>query len=323
MSPRRAPLVALVLALVALAAACDSRDMPDLRAQDVAVITTARVVGSSSGHVGIDGFMWDYNPCFDHRAPNEQGLPDSHDFDQDPYFGACALPSVAGQPQWHSYTEVVSWSGGQLGPIWMGTTGTCRDTTGVWCQQGTTISHGWGRKWTRFALELYPDDPNAAGVRLEVGCCSGAWGPFTFTDAIGDITLPSPGTPGTHGVSGTVRGVSGAQQIGVDVFQIDEVPSSRSSGGVPLASFASTHNGARGGNGTWSVPAVYDGEYVAFVTDKARPTRKVVVRFRVPERTTIDLDRNAACFGLTGVYDPATWYLNDTLTAGECAALWS
>lgn len=324
-STRRASVVAVVLAVVTIATACDSRDMPDLRTPEIAVISIGRVNGSTSGHIGIDGFMWDYNPCFDHRAPNEQGLPDSHDFDQDPHFGACALPSLGDQAQWHSYTEYIGWSNGTTGGtgIWMGGTGTCRDTSGFWCDPGSTITHGWGRKWTRFALELYPDDPNATGVRLEVGCCPGEWGPFAFTDTIGDITLPTPSTPGTRGLSGSVSGVSGADQVGVDVFQVDEVSSARSSGGVPLYSFASTHNGARGASGSWSVPAVYTGQYVAFVTDKANPRRKVVVRFTVPDRTTIDVNRNAPCFGLTGVYDPATWYLNDQLTAGECAALWT
>lgn len=314
----------LVVVVALVATSCDSRDMPDIRSQDVVVITLGRVNGSSSGNVGVDGFMWKYNPCFDHRAPNEEGLPDDLDFEQDPFFGACALPSISGVPQYNSYVEYVRWTGNNAGSsgIWLGNSTPCRDDSVTWCFGGT-LNHGWARKWTRFALEFYPDDPNASGVRLEVACCPGTFGSFALTENIGDVTLPTPSTPGTTRLQGSVAGVSGADQVGIDVFQIDEFPAAHSSGGAPLYSFASTHNGKGTGNGSWAVPAVYNGEYVVYVTDKAKPSRKVVVRFNTAFRNTVDVNRNQPCFGLTGVYDPATWYLNDELTPGECAALWS
>jgi hypothetical protein len=320
-APRRATLTVLVTcAFALLATACDSRDMPDLRSGWVN-IPVGHISGSDSGMIGIDAFMWRYVACHDNRAPNPPG------FEQDVFFGACAQPynPQNGQPVFNSYTSTVRWSGGNSNHpsgLFLGNSGPCRDDTGFHCTPGTTIHHNWAKKWTSFALEFYPDDPQAGGVRMELACCPHAANGGHYSDFPGDVPLPRPGASNTVGLSGAVSNASRGQ-VSVDLFQIDDLPVVRTSTGVPVYGFDSTHNGADGQAASrWSVPAVFSGEYVAFITDNTNPSRKVVVRFHTSWMSTITINRTAPCFGLSGTWEPGTWYLNDPITPSECAARW-
>lgn len=321
-SPKRtvfrvAPLL-VVLALVA--AACDSRTQPQLRDVPWVNIPIGRINGSSTGAIGIDGQMGEYHPCNDNRAPGDS-------WEQDAFYGACVMPSQGGVPLYNSYTYFFRWSGSQ--PNWpsglfLGNTGTCNDSTGTFCSpKGSTIDHGWSKKWSEFALEIYPDDKAAAGVRLQVACCPNEANGGAYTPMVGDIDLPRSGNPGTSPLQANVAGVSAANQVGFDAFQVDDNPSSRSSGGVGLWSFSSGANGAPGANiNQWRVPALYNGTYAVYIGDRSNPNRKVVARISLPATTTITVDRTKPCFGIANPYDPNQWYLNVQLTPSQCQALW-
>jgi hypothetical protein len=310
-----------ILAVLALASACNSTDIPFLRNVPWVNIAFGRINGSTNGNIGVDGVMLGYMPCKDHRAPNP------NDYTQDPFFGACALPSIGRQPLYDSYADYIRWTGNNTNNphgIFLGNSTPCKDTSGHWCQSGQTLQHNWANKWTEFHLELYPDDPNATGVRLSVPCCPNVANGGAYTPVIGDVTLPRAGGAGTSRLSAFVGGTSANNQVRLDAFQVDSNPTSRSSTGVPIRSFYSAHNGEKGGGvNAWAAPAVFHGEYAVFITDMQRPHRAVVARFFVPQLTHLQLDRNAPCFGLGEPWDPGQWFNNVRMSSATCNSLWS
>lgn len=313
--------VAAVAVVLLVAAACDSRGYADQRTVPWVNIPIGRITGSNTGAIGIDGSIQGYYPCHDHRAPNDQG------WTQDAFYGACVLPSQNGVPLYSSYTYFLRWSGSTANwpsGMFFTNTGTCNDSTGTFCSpKGSAITHGWANKYTELAVELYPDDPAASGVRFTVPCCPNVGNGGAYTPVVGDIDLPRAGNPGTTVLSVSVAGVTAARQVGFDAFGVDDAGGARSSGGVALRSFASGSNGAPGAVGAWSAPALFNGAYAVFITDLAKPNRKVVARLTLPANGSLAVNRNAPCFGLATPYKPATWYLNETFTPADCQALWA
>lgn len=318
------PLVRLgvvLAALVLVSAACDSRTQPNLRETPWVNIPIGRISGSATGAIGIDGAMGEYHPCNDNRAPGDL-------WEQDAFYGACVMPSQGGVPLYSSYVSFHRWSGTHANwpaGLFFGNTGTCNDSTGTFCSpKGATLTHDWAKKWSEFALEIYPDDKAAAGVRLQVPCCPILANGGAYTPPIGDIDLPRAGNPGTSPLQVDIAGVTATNQVGFDVFQVDQNPSSRSSTGIGLWSFSSGANGAPGATvSQWRVPALYHGSYALYIGDRSRPHRKVVARIDLPANAVISIDRTRPCFGLPAPYDPGQWHLNVRLTPAQCQALWS
>lgn len=319
-SRRTVGLAATAVAMVLVVSACTSQDFPNMRNVSWANVPVGRILGSTSGNIGVDAEMWGYLPCKDHRAPNPQG------YTQDPFFGACLMPSQGSTPLYDSYAYYPRWTSNNANNpfgLFFANSGPCNDTSGVWCAQGTTVNHGWANKWTKFYLEFYPDDPSAAGVRLTVQCCPNEANGGAYTPTIGDVSLPRAGNPGTSALGASIANVSDANQVRLDAFQVDANPTSTTTAGIPVLSFSSSSNGASGPINSWSVPALYYGEYAVFINDLQRPQRTVVARFSLPAVTFLVLDRNKPCFGLAQPWDAGQWYNNVTLTAAQCQAMWA
>ena len=76
---------------------------------------------------------------------------------------------------------------------------------------GRVVEHGWARKVTTVALEVYAADAKAeyGDVRLDITAVPYAVGDTAYTDLIGHINLPKAGDKGTSVIDGQAIGPDG------------------------------------------------------------------------------------------------------------------
>ncbi len=110
---------------------------------------------------------------------------------------------------------------------------------------------------------------------------------------IGAISIPRTGEPGTGSLSGRVSSHAAIDEgrVTLDIFQTTGFR--RSSTGYELDAFSS----GRSTGGTYGTGPLWDGRYIAFVTDHATGTRAVGM-IDVAGVTTFDLDLDVPCFGI-------------------------
>ena len=290
-------MVAVVLALVLVAAACqpDTTNIAPVR-QGAALISIEGTHGAG-GIMGVDLMLGPdrYNPCHE-QWDEEQGRPYN-----DTFYGACA-DSFMGRTSYYRHTTFGSGgreiAGGVLfgGADW----NNCRGQW--WCpNQDQLLVHGWSERATAWALEFYPSSPNEGGVRIEGGL------PFRTADGkawsgpLGAMRPVLEGQPGTFRLNGWVHGGPWpADRWEIQAFQMPPF-TQVTSAFYPEQGFSLTRNR---GNGFTSWPML-TGRYKLYVWDNATGEHYVLYRDLGPGSSVV-FTPGAPCFGFADALNADT-----------------
>jgi hypothetical protein len=271
-----ATVVAVLAASVGTASAATSQDIPTYPGRggvNWANVPITGVTGATNGgHMGIQVLLGDgeYDPCGNGSDPN---------------YSVC--------DSW-TYYSIAHWSGA----------GTNAWPTGNYVNNADNEkTHDFARKIHRARFEIYPYGPggNYDPWTQNVGGAA-AW-TDTFTNVanggiypaadIGTVPLPVIGQPGSASITGPIIAATPVadKRVSYALFQQFPTGVTGSRGTVVTGFVASNSRGT-----TWRTGALYNGSYLAFITDHVTNT-KIRTFIDASGATTVPLDLDAACFG--------------------------
>jgi hypothetical protein len=252
------------------AAVTSSTQVPNVRNASAAVVPATNTSPAVKGHVGVDvlltGAPESYNPC---KSPSET------------YVNACSTGLG-------SYYQVHHFNGGNINfPFGI-----------VVNNADKGLTHNWARKARDTHIEYYPYGPGGSYDPWTqdyggVAFWSGDFDSGGSAAPVGTVPLPQKGQGNAGRLGGRILSTTPVTtgRVHSDIFQV-EGWSATSSGGRPVGGFATLDN--KGGD--WTTGWVFNGGYLAVITDNATGTT-IFARFGVFWERTVDLDLDAPCFG--------------------------
>lgn len=295
---RRAGIVAALVALVLVAAACrpDTNAIGDVRQSNGALIGI-QGAHSAGGTMGVDLMLGPdrYNPCHEQWDANE-GVPYN-----DTFYGAC-IDSWMGRTSYYRTAAYGPGTAGINSGVLFGGADWNRCQAKWWCSNNEPLLvHGWSNKATAWALEFYPSSPNEGGVRIEGGFPAVTSDGRAWSGPLGAMRPVLANQPGAFRLSGWVHGGPWpADRWEIQAFQTDPL-TQVTSAFYPEQGFSLTRNV---GNAFTSWPML-TGNYKLYIWDNATGEHYVIYR-SLRAGSSIVITPGTPCFGLADARDANT-----------------